>query len=88
MFGFSTYHLLLTALGLVVLLSYWLPRLLSGREPAAAAFLIGLGFLVFGLLPGVPQALNPLSVPGPWEILSELCVIVGLFGVGLRIDKL
>jgi NhaP-type Na+/H+ or K+/H+ antiporter len=88
LFGLSTYHLLLAAIGLAVLLAYWLPRLFSAREPAAAALLIGLGLVIFGWAPGVPQALNPIAIPAPWEIVSELCVIVGLFGVGLRIDKL
>ena len=88
MFEFSSYHLLLVGLGLAVLLAYWLPRLFSAREPAAAGLLIGLGFLVFGWAPGTPAALNPLAIPMPWEIVSELCVIVGLFGVGLRIDRL
>ncbi len=88
MFEFSIYHLLLTGLGLAILLAYWLPRLFSGREPAAAGLLIGLGFLIFGWVPGAPAALSPLGLPRPWEILSELCVIAGLFGVGLRIDNL
>lgn len=88
MFEFSGYHLLLTAFGLAILLAYWLPRLSSGREPAAAALLIALGLVIFGWLPGMPDALSPLTRPLPWEILSELCVIVGLFGVGLRIDRI
>lgn len=88
MFEFSSYHLLLTGLGLAVLLAYWLPRLFSAREPAAAGLLIGLGFLVFGWAPGTAAAINPISIPAPWEIVSELCVIVGLFGVALRIDDL
>jgi NhaP-type Na+/H+ or K+/H+ antiporter len=88
LFGFSTYHFLLTAFGLAVLLAYWIPRLFSAREPAAAGLLIALGLIIFGWAPGVPEALNPTSIPAPWEIVSELCVIVGLFGVGLRIDRL
>ncbi len=88
MFDFSSYHLFLAAIGLAILLAYWLPRLFSAREPAAAGLLIGLGLLIFGWLPGMPAALSPLTTPLPWEILSELCVIVGLFGVGLRIDRI
>uniref|UniRef100_UPI00301C3111 hypothetical protein n=1 Tax=Vibrio cholerae TaxID=666 RepID=UPI00301C3111 len=59
-----------------------------GREPAASALLIGLGFLVFGWVPGMPQAIDPIALPKPWEVVSELCVVIGLFGVGLRIDRL
>ena len=36
----------------------------------------------------MPAALEPVAAPRPWEIVSELCVIVGLFGTGLRIDRL
>jgi len=87
-FELSGYHLLLTALGLAVLLAYWFPRLFSAREPAAAGLLIGLGLLMFGWVPGAAASINPITVPAPWERLSELCVIAGLFGVGLRIDRL
>jgi hypothetical protein len=40
MFGFSSYHVLLTAFGVAIILAYWLPRFISGREPAASATLI------------------------------------------------
>ncbi|WP_418317209.1 cation:proton antiporter [Piscinibacter sakaiensis] len=83
----SGYHLLLVAIGLIVILSYWLPRFVSGREPTSSALLIGLGLVALGGL-GVGESIDPVTLPKPWEIVSELCVIVGLFGVGLRIDKL
>ena len=88
MFEFSTYHVVLAGLGTVIILAFWLPRLVSGREPAASALLIGLGYAVFALVPGMPAAIDPISRPGLWERVSEICVIVGLFGVGLRIDRL
>jgi NhaP-type Na+/H+ or K+/H+ antiporter len=87
-FELSSYHILLTALGLAIILAYWLPRFVSGREPAASALLIGLGFAIFGWIPGMPEAISPLTSPKPWEVASELCVVIGLFGVGLRIDRL
>jgi NhaP-type Na+/H+ or K+/H+ antiporter len=87
-FEFSSYHLLLATLGLAIILAYWLPRFFSGREPAASALLIGLGWLLFGWIDGMPEAISPLTLPKPWEVVSELCVIAGLFGVGLRIDRL
>ena len=87
-YEFSSYHVLLAALGVAIVLAYWLPRFVSGREPAASALLIGLGFVLFGWLPGMPEAISPITAPKPWEIVSELTVIVGLFGVGLRIDNL
>ncbi|MGL6042710.1 MAG: cation:proton antiporter, partial [Sandaracinobacteroides sp.] len=87
MFEFAAYHVLLATLGTSVVLAYWLPRWVSGREPAASALLIGLGFLAFGFVPGMPAALNPVRSPLLWERASEICVVIGLFGVGLRIDK-
>lgn len=88
MFEFQSYHLLLAAVGTATILAYWLPRFVSGREPAASALLIGLGFAAFALVPGLPPAIDPIRQPRVWELVSELCVIVGLFGVGLRIDDL
>ncbi len=80
--------MLLAVLGSAIVLSHWLPRWVSGREPAASALLIGFGFLAFGFIPGMPATLSPMTSPKPWEVVSELCVIVGLLGVGLRIDRL
>jgi len=88
LFGLEAYHVLLAALGASIILSFWLPRLLSGREPATSALLIGLGCSSFYLLPGMPAALDPVAAPRLWELVSELCVIIGLFGTGLRIDRL
>lgn len=88
MFGFEAYHILLVAIGAAIVLSYWLPRFLSGREPAASATLVLTGFLAFHLLPGMPPAPDPVAAPRIWEHAAELCVIIGLFGTGLRIDRL
>jgi NhaP-type Na+/H+ or K+/H+ antiporter len=88
LFEFSSYHVLLTGLGLAIILAYWLPRFVSGREPAASALLIGLGWAMFGWIPDLPAAISPVEAPETWELASELCVVVGLFGVGLRIDRL
>ncbi len=88
MFGFEAYHILLAAMGAGIILSFWLPRFLSGREPATSALLILAGCVSFSLIPGMPAALNPVTAPRPWELLAELCVVVALFGTGLRIDRL
>lgn len=87
MFEIQPYHLLLVAIGVATILAYWLPRFISGREPAASALLIALGWVAFAVVPGMPKALDPIAAPRPWELVSEICVIVGLFGVGLRIDQ-
>ena len=55
---------------------------------AASGLLILLGMGVFALVPGMPSFPDPRATPFPWEIVSELCVIVALFATGLRIDRL
>jgi sodium/hydrogen antiporter len=87
-FEFSSYHIVLAILGCALLFSHWLPRLLSGREPASSALLIAAGYLSFAFIPGVPSAFDPVASPKIWEMVSEICILVGLFGVGIRIDKL
>lgn len=87
-FGLDSYHILLAALGISIILSFWLPRFISGREPATSTLLILTGFVTFGWIPGMPAAVEPVAMPRSWELVSELCVIVGLFGTGLRIDRL
>lgn len=88
MFEFDPYHVVLAALGAVIIASYWWPRFFSGREPAAAPLLILTGFVAFAWIPGMPEAIDPVSSPRIWEVTAELAVIIGLFGTGLRIDKL
>lgn len=87
MFGFDSLHVLMVALGLAILAATWLPRFLSGREPAASALLILGGAAAATLLPGMPSVPDPVEAAGPWELVSEFCVIIGLFGAGLRIDQ-
>ena len=65
-FGLDPYHILLTGCGLAIIAAYWLPRYFRGREPAASGLLILGGLAVFGLLPGVPDALNPIDNPRVW----------------------
>ena len=88
MFEFANYHIVLTIVGCAILLSHWLPRWISGREPAASALLIGSGYIAFAFLPGAPPPFNPVQSPKIWELASEICVVIGLFGVGIRIDRI
>jgi hypothetical protein len=55
LFGFEAYHILLAALGLSIILSFWLPRFVSGREPATSALLILGGLITFSFIPGMPE---------------------------------
>jgi sodium/hydrogen antiporter len=87
-FAFDAYHLTLAAMGTVIILALWLPRLFSRREPAAAPLLILFGAAVSLLLPDLETLPDPRQMPLLWERVSELTVIVALFGTGLRIDRL
>jgi len=87
-FGLAAYHVAMAVVGAGIILAYWTPRFLSGREPAASALLILAGMAGFSLVPGMPEAVNPRSDPRLWEVSSELAVIVALFGTGIRIDNL
>jgi NhaP-type Na+/H+ or K+/H+ antiporter len=40
------------------------------------------------LVPGLSEQVDPTEHPKLWEVASELALIVGLFGTGLRIDRL
>ncbi|MCB1340943.1 MAG: cation:proton antiporter [Pseudooceanicola sp.] len=87
-YGLDNYHLLLAVMGVVIILARWIPRLVSDREPAAAPLLLIFG-ATFGLmLPEVQLLPDPREQPRPWELVSELAVIVALFGSGMRIDDL
>lgn len=88
MFEFQPYHVLLATAGFAIIVSYWSPRFVSGREPAASALLVLTGFVAFSWVPGMPAALNPVESPRIWEVAAELCVILSLFGTGLRVDQL
>ncbi|MFD2740090.1 cation:proton antiporter [Sulfitobacter aestuarii] len=87
-FAFSSYHLTLAVVGIIVILARWLPRLLSDREPAAAPLMILFGALAALLVPNLPSLPDPRQQPLPWELVSELTVIIALFGAGMRIDML
>ncbi len=87
-FSFAPYHITLALLGIVVILSRWIPRLFSSREPAAAPVMILFGAGAALLLPDMQMLPDPREAPKVWELVSELCVIVALFGAGMRIDSL
>lgn len=86
--GFSDYHVLLAAVGGAIFLAYLLPRLVFLRGASSPALLIILGLVVYAVLPGMPNALDPTTAPRLWEMTSEIVVIIVLFATGLRIDDL
>ncbi|WP_324808030.1 cation:proton antiporter [Sphingomonas sp. LY29] len=88
MFGLDSTHFLLAAIGAAIVLASWLPRFVSGREPSTSALLILAGLGATLAFPALPSALSPLDYPILFERGAEFCVIIGLFGTGLRIDRL
>ncbi|MGR3464761.1 cation:proton antiporter [Limimaricola sp.] len=87
-FGLNRYHVALAVVGIVIILARWLPRLISKREPAAAPLMILFGAGVAVWLPDLATLPDPRETPLPWELVSELTVIVALFGSGMRLDEL
>lgn len=87
-FGLNSYHIALAVVGVIVIAARWLPRLISNREPAAAPLMIMFGAAAALLIPGLPSLPDPRQTPLVWELVSELTVIVALFGAGMRIDSL
>ncbi|KPF64300.1 cation:proton antiporter [Porphyrobacter sp. AAP60] len=81
-----SYHNFLLFIGVAVFAAYWLPRFVSGREPAGSALLIGGGFVCAMMLESPPSLFAPIESPEWWETLSEMTVIVALFATGMRID--
>lgn len=88
MFELSPFHISVAAVGAAIIFAFWLPRLVSGREPAAAPLLLALGALAGLLVPGLADAVDPIAHAHGWEIASEIAVVIALFGTGLRIDRL
>ncbi|MBV7407485.1 sodium:proton antiporter [Maritimibacter sp. DP1N21-5] len=86
-FDFETYHLQLAFVGTIVILALWLPRLVSRREPTAPPLMLLFAGAVTFLLPGFSPLPDPNDAPVIWERVSEMAVIVALFGAGMRIDE-
>ncbi|MFB9670773.1 cation:proton antiporter [Microlunatus capsulatus] len=78
--------LLFAALGLAAFAAALLPRLL-GRVPVSMPMVfLGLGALVFWLVPELPTP-DPLAHPAVTTHLTEVCVLVSLMGAGLALDR-
>ena len=88
MFDLEPLNIGLVVVGAGIILAFWLPRFVSGREPAAAPLLLGAGLIAGLLVPHLPELVDPLRHAHGWEIASEITIVVALFGTGLRIDRL
>ncbi|HSM42681.1 MAG TPA: cation:proton antiporter [Afifellaceae bacterium] len=87
-YSLEPYHIALAVVGAIIIAAQWLPRLISRREPAAAPVMILFGAAAALLIPNMPVVPDPRQSPLPWEVISELTVIVALFGAGMRLDDL
>lgn len=87
-FALSSYHIILAIVGFIVILSRWLPRLVSPREPAGAPLMIMFGALAAMVFSELPMPPDPRIAPGLWEVVAEITVIVALFGAGMRVDSI
>jgi len=82
------YVLLLAGLGVLVLMTAWLPMLLRKAPLSLPILCVAAGAALFALPPLRPFAVHPLRFPVVVERLSELVVIVSLMGAGLKIDRM
>lgn len=81
------YIVLISAAGLVILLTAWLPLVLTRLPLSLPIACIFLGaFFVWVPITSLP-VLNPLESRGVTERLTEFIVIVALMGAGLKLDR-
>lgn len=88
MISLSPVDVALICAGAGIILAYWLPRLVSGREPAATPLLIAAGAGIGLAFPGFADRIDPVRNSGIWYTASAVTVAIALFGSGLRIDRL
>ena len=72
--------------GLAGLLAALLPQVLRRRPVSMPMVFLSLGALVFGLVGSLPDP-SPVDHREIAERLTEVCVIVALFGAGLALDR-
>ena len=82
----TTSALVYAGSGLAALLAALLPRLLSRRPISVPMVFLALGALAFGLVDGLPDP-SPIEHRAIAQRLTEICVIVALFGAGLALDR-
>lgn len=83
----DTYFIILVVLGVITLLTAWLPLILKDLPLSLPIFCIGFG-AVFAWLPLPDDAIiNPLEHRDLTERLTEFVVLIALMGAGLKIDR-
>lgn len=86
-FAPDAYEFSLLALGAIVLLAAWLPRVLTRRSTTFPLFYVVIGALLFALPIELLPDIDPREHRDLAEHLTELAVIVSLMGAGLKIDR-
>lgn len=83
----DTYFIILVVLGVVTLLTAWLPLVLKDLPLSLPIFCIAFG-AIFACLPLPYNAIiNPLEYRHLTERLTEFVVLIALMGAGLKIDR-
>jgi len=80
------YIVLLACLGAIILAASWLPLLLRDLPFSLPIFCVIFGFLLFKLFAG-DYLPDPIPHTVVTERVTELVVIIALFGAGLKIDR-
>lgn len=82
------YFIILVVLGVITLLTAWLPLVLKDLPLSLPIFCIGFG-AIFAWLPLPDNAIiNPLEHRHLTERLTEFVVLIALMGAGLKIDRI
>jgi len=74
------------AAGFAALLAALLPRALSRRPVSVPMVFMAAGGIGFALIPDLPDP-DPTANTGVATHLTEICVIIALFGAGLALDR-
>lgn len=82
----AAYEFGLIIVGLAVLGTAVLPRLLEHQPLSFPIIYVVLGFVLFSVIPGAPP-LDPVANFGLVERLTELVIIISLMGAGLKLDR-
>ena len=83
----EAYFLLLTVFGAVVILTAWLPMLLTRLPLSLPMVCIGIGFVLVWTPFSPVTWVNPLENRYLTERLTEFVVIIALMGAGLKLDR-
>ncbi|WP_226043004.1 cation:proton antiporter [Natrinema sp. DC36] len=82
----SEYEIALIIVAFGLLGATILPSLLSEKPLTLPMFYVGLGVVLFTIVPGAPT-LDPIQHSVITEHLTEIVVIIALMGAGLKIDR-